>query len=56
MKYLACIILALSLSGCSIHKSAFELKKERLEQDIQILKLEVRKEKLSTQLEELEEK
>ena len=50
---LAIILLMVCLSGC-VSQSQFEKTKTLLKQDIQILKLEIRKETLENELEILE--
>jgi hypothetical protein len=48
------LVFALLMSGCSITKSDFDIKKEALEEDVTILKLELRKLRLEKQIAEEE--
>lgn len=53
MKFIITMITILCLSGC-VSQSEYEVRKTQLVQDIEILKLEVRKEYLENTLEALE--
>ena len=54
MRYLFTFLILICLSSSGCITSHYERRKKMLQQDIEILKLEVRKEKLENQLEELE--
>jgi len=56
MRYLAIgLIVLLSCTGCRyLPKNDYEKRTERVQQDIELLKLEVRREKLMNELEDLE--
>lgn len=47
-------IIILFLSGCGITQSGFQKKRQVLKEDVELLKLEIRKERLENELEKLE--
>ena len=51
MKYICIIIILVLLSSCA---NTYDLQRKELSQDIEVLKLKVRKEKLENLLEQLE--